>query len=711
MVGRDRVVRDLEDSGGATVLCLQAPGGYGKTTALAQWAAGSARPVLWLAVRPAAADALWLAQALLDALSDEGLVPDPVVLTGLVDSVTWHLHMLPVVEDALLSVTDPITVVVDDAGSMSGSAWECLVESIAVSLPAGSVLALGTRDTVPATLWRLHARGLVRVVGPEVLAFDVAEAWELMTQLGAPMGPGQLERLVAETQGWPVALYLTGRSHAAGRPAGPPSASDGLHEYLRAEIVGRLSPEDATFLERVSVLSLLDAQGCDAVTGVPGSLASLRRLAEVNQLLAPQDLAREEFRMHPLLASFLTDALRERDPQAWRDAHAAAGRVEEHRGDLDSAVHHAKLSSDDDRLSSLVWAHTGEQFGYGRWAVVQRWLGGLEDARLRDHCGLALSAGWVALMSGDGTNTTRFALEAARSTSAREPGFAPEVGLLEATIGAGGLERIEGWTRSYIRSRPGDDRWQSLAHFLLGVSLVLRDRIDEGVEVLTEGYRRGGALDVPLVRAHCLAGLADAALARDDPQRALSHIRELRALASTHHLDVAVTAAPLFTTSALGYVLEGRYADARRESVRALRLTALMHDIAPWHAVQGRLALARVNLVLGDPARARVLLEEAGDVRGPATASPLLDRMYTEVQAELAQVTTTLDGTSSLTTAEVRVLQYLPTHLSFPQIAEELVVSRHTVKTQAMSAYRKLGVHTRTEAIERARRAGLLPRA
>ena len=270
MVGRDRVVRDLEDSGGATVLCLQAPGGYGKTTALAQWAAGSARPVLWLAVRPAAADALWLAQALLDALSDEGLVPDPVVLTGLVDSVTWHLHMLPVVEDALLSVTEPITVVVDDAGSMSGSAWECLVESIAVSLPAGSVLALGTRDTVPATLWRLHARGLVRVVGPEVLAFDVAEAWELMTPARGPDGPrsswsGSSPR---PRGGRSRSTSRAGRTRRGG-PRGHPPPAHGLHEYLRAEIVGRLSPEDATFLERVSVLSLLDAQGCDAVTGVP----------------------------------------------------------------------------------------------------------------------------------------------------------------------------------------------------------------------------------------------------------------------------------------------------------------------------------------------------------------------------------------------------------------------------------------------------------
>lgn len=66
-------------------------------------------------------------------------------------------------------------------------------------------------------------------------------------------------------------------------------------------------------------------------------------------------------------------------------------------------------------------------------------------------------------------------------------------------------------------------------------------------------------------------------------------------------------------------------------------------------------------------------------------------------------------GSALLTTAEIRILQYLPTHLSFPEIANELFVSRHTVKTQALAAYRKLGVHSRSEAIAKAREAGLLP--
>ena len=47
-------------------------------------------------------------------------------------------------------------------------------------------------------------------------------------------------------------------------------------------------------------------------------------------------------------------------------------------------------------------------------------------------------------------------------------------------------------------------------------------------------------------------------------------------------------------------------------------------------------------------------------------------------------------GVSSLTTAELRLLPLLFTHLTFPEIGERLYVSRHTVKTQALSVYRNI---------------------
>jgi LuxR family transcriptional regulator, maltose regulon positive regulatory protein len=61
-----------------------------------------------------------------------------------------------------------------------------------------------------------------------------------------------------------------------------------------------------------------------------------------------------------------------------------------------------------------------------------------------------------------------------------------------------------------------------------------------------------------------------------------------------------------------------------------------------------------------------------------------------------------------LSKSEIRVLRYLPTHLSAPEIAGELSVSTTTVKTHLRNLYAKLGVHSRAEAVERARALGLL---
>jgi LuxR family transcriptional regulator, maltose regulon positive regulatory protein len=66
------------------------------------------------------------------------------------------------------------------------------------------------------------------------------------------------------------------------------------------------------------------------------------------------------------------------------------------------------------------------------------------------------------------------------------------------------------------------------------------------------------------------------------------------------------------------------------------------------------------------------------------------------------------DADWSLTTAELRVLRFLPSHLSFREIADRLYVSPNTVKTHVRGIYRKLGVTSRGNAVDRARGAGLV---
>lgn len=692
------------------VICLHAPGGYGKTTAMAQWLDRDRRPAVWVQVPPAAADAAWMAQAMLDGLAEEGLIRRPVGLSATSSPVAWHLETLPLIEETLAAATEPFVVAVDDAGRITGAAWDCLIESIASSLPRGAQLALTTRQALPTSLWRMQGRGQVRVIGPGALAFDEAEMASLLQSMSVPTTTDQVRQLRADTEGWPVAVYLAGvamRTQPVAQPAmgGPPM----IAEYLRHEILGRLQADDAEFLARVSVLSQLDEEACDSVAGVTGSLGRLRRLSADNHLLVVEDPTAERFRMHPLLAEALGAQLHESDPAAWLAAHTAASLAEERRGDLDAAVHHAKAAGELDRLADLIWSGAPQLLGSGRWAVLQRWLAGLDDDTLTRRRGLALSGAWLASHVGDMARMNRLALAAAEPAAEQDPELAYDAGLLDATIGARGLAATEAGARAFVEARPGDDPWQTLSHFLLGVALFLRDDTTQARSALHEGHRIAVAHDLPVMSAHCLAALADIALDEGDEHAALSMIREARALATLHRIDTVATTAPVFTTSAVGYLHEGRFADARREASRALRLTSGMRMMAPWHAVQGRLALAQVFAALGDPQRAKVLVLEAGDARGPETESPRLDRLAEQTQARFAAVSVGLVGASSLTTAEIRVLQYLPTHLSFPQIAEALFISRHTVKTQALSAYRKLGVHTRSEAIEAARRAGLLP--
>jgi LuxR family maltose regulon positive regulatory protein len=64
--------------------------------------------------------------------------------------------------------------------------------------------------------------------------------------------------------------------------------------------------------------------------------------------------------------------------------------------------------------------------------------------------------------------------------------------------------------------------------------------------------------------------------------------------------------------------------------------------------------------------------------------------------------------TDPLSNSEIRVLRYLPTHLSAPEIARELSVSTSTVKTHMRNLYAKLGAHSRAEAVGSARALGLL---
>ena len=154
---------------------------------------------------------------------------------------------------------------------------------------------------------------------------------------------------------------------------------------------------------------------------------------------------------------------------------------------------------------------------------------------------------------------------------------------------------------------------------------------------------------------------------------------------------------------------QSRFDEARTELAAAERLEPLLTPALPWLAVGARLELARAYLALRDAARVSELLSSAGAVELVRADVGVLGAAHARLQAEVDLAADPQPGVSSgLTSAELRLLPLLATHLSFREIGDRLYLSRHTVKTQAISMYRKLGASSRSEAIQIAADLGLL---
>jgi LuxR family maltose regulon positive regulatory protein len=153
----------------------------------------------------------------------------------------------------------------------------------------------------------------------------------------------------------------------------------------------------------------------------------------------------------------------------------------------------------------------------------------------------------------------------------------------------------------------------------------------------------------------------------------------------------------------------GEVAEARRDAAAGRRLLASLAGFTPWYVAEAQIWLARAQIRLSDAAAARALLARAARTLGQAQDAPVLGEWLHDgwERADAFAAGSTGAG-PSLTNAELRVLRFLPSHLSFREIGAQLHVSSNTVKTQALSVYRKLEVSCRSDAVARGRSVGLI---
>jgi LuxR family maltose regulon positive regulatory protein len=253
-----------------------------------------------------------------------------------------------------------------------------------------------------------------------------------------------------------------------------------------------------------------------------------------------------------------------------------------------------------------------------------------------------------------------------------------------------------------------DSPYCIIALTLEGVARRLLDDADGGRDALTEGARLGDVF-LPSIATQCLARLALLETEADRWFEAERLVDRAMTLIDVHLLAERPAHAPVFAVAALVHARAGATALAKAEAKQAGVLVARLVGIGPWAAIEASIVTARAYLLFGDGDAAREHLSDARRMLDSYPDAGTLPAQLEAAELQAAAIDRPLGLTvAPLTDAELRVLRYLPTHLSFAEIAEELFVSRNTVKTQAIAVYRKLEVSSRGQAVERARALGLL---
>lgn len=699
---------------------VHAGAGFGKSTLATQWARRDPRPHQIVRIARFLDEPAALALRLIEALEELG----PGV-GGIRDVVTggepaFSSLLLPALTRLMQTRGRDVVLVLDDVQLLTHPQCHALLSALAEGVPQGSQIAFLSRLEPPLWLARARAEGRLLELGADELAFDDEESHSLLECLELGITAEQATDLVVGAEGWPVGLYLTALamrardSGASGTRIGAPASDRFVVDYLRAEVLAGLPERMTTFLRRTAVLDELSGPLCDAVLGRHDSAAVLCGLSRQLQLVVGVDPEVHQYRYHHLLADALRADLESQEPWLEPEIHLRASAWYEARGDLDAAIRHAKAAGDIARTGTLVWMGVPGCISSGRPDRLGTWLADIADVQVRSNRWLTLAAAWLGLQSGDPDRMTRWLLAADEhagrdwTTRIADDEYAASVAAIHVVVGDAGLERGIELCRGAHLGLPRDSGFRAAALHNEGVALTLTGRAAQGVARLEEAERLGRALGVPIIEANALAWQGMLAVLTNDWARGAPMISQVADLVREHGLERLATAANSVTAVALLQAARGNKAAARVTLGTARRLTGQVSQIAPWFAVAGRLIQARTAILLGEGALARTLCSEATDHMNAELSETLLGDVLADTEALLRALQHEHVAAAAVTAAELRVLQFLPSRLTFQQIGEHLFLSQTTVKTHALSVYRKLGVSSRDEAVARARSLGLV---
>ena len=715
-IPRERLLERLRSGSDRKLTLVACPAGFGKTTLLAAWreAEAARKPVAWLTLDEGDNDPVVLWTHAIEALRRaRPAVARPTAADTVVAPV------VDVVLPRLVNELDgqgEITLILDDFHRLSSVPARASVRWFIDHAPPEFQLVLATRTEPSLPVATLRAHGELLELRADDLRFTSAEAGAFLNgRLGLGLTPGDVEGLVARTEGWPAGLYLAALSlrHAADRHAlvrrfG--GSNRHVIDFLVTEVLEAHDPPAQALMLRTSVLERLSGPLCDAVLEQEGSAAMLGALSRSNLFLVPLDDEGGWYRFHHLFAQLLRVELERREPGLAPALHHRAYGWHREHGTAGEAIQHAIAAGAYTEAAELIQGTWISYANTCRYDTVLAWLRRLPGEILDGDVQLLLVQAWVLSLSARRE-------EAARAIAAAErlgdPGAGPlpdgfssaeaSLTMLRACFPWGDVgAQLENGRRAAELEGPGSP-WRPLACWAVGMGLYFRGQPEQADRWFAESVTLAPASAQWLAGEASLAYRSWIAGERDrlDEQRVLAEtaaefVRE-------HDTGKLIGAAPL----ALGVSLaaRGRPAEALPLTERGVALSRTFGQ--PIQLANALLSQAPVLRALGEHKRAADAIAEARSVLEACPDPGILAGRLAALDRP-PQIRRLRSGDQELTQRELLVLKLLHGDLSERDIGRELYVAHNTVHSHVRAIYRKLGVSSRADALERGRQLGLL---
>jgi LuxR family maltose regulon positive regulatory protein len=647
-VPRPRLLERLDEGLRRRLALISAPAGFGKTTLLSEWLMTRERWTIADDRRPSAA---WLSldaednelRRFLSYLMAALAKTDPE--TGQATGKLLRLPQLPPTEtilttliNELFSLPTDLLLVLEDYHTIEAGAIHRALTFLLDNLPPQAHLVISTRADPPLPLSRWRSRGMMVEIHANDLRFTRQESAAYLNDvMNLPLVPEDVAALNLRTEGWIVglqmaALALRGKSQQQDASAFVRAFSGSHHyilDYLVEEVLAHQPDEVQTFLLQTSILSRLTGPLCDVVRfgvaeshGRDDGQATLEALDTANLFLVPLDDERRWYRYHHLFAEVLRARLqRAAGKDDLAPLHTRAAEWYEDHSEVTEAFKHTIAAQDFERAARLIeenWLQMGHA---GQMNTVLRWLESMPDEVIRARPMLSGAYAWVLWLTGrmDAVESYLDAAGEAWARQAAEGTMDPahvrwQAGgpalRIQLSRHRGQLEESIQFARETLALAAEDDALlRSYGH--LGLASAYRELGDYGQSL--PAYVEG----MPLARA--AGNIASANIAAFYLCRVLQLQGRLHEAAEAVHEALQFTEAIGMGESPACAILHVAMANllcewnelpqAEEHLLRSQELTRLggHHE----HVRNGGIALARLQLVQGDPGGALAAIQEA----------------------------------------------------------------------------------------------------